>query len=851
MELPWQGRLLKGLGSAGVSRGACPPKVCTVGERGNILPLFGDAEQEWPTGLRVVLYSVGLAWTFMGVAIVSDVFMGAIQRVTSKKKRIIDAKTKRGVTVKVWNDTVANLTLMALGSSAPEILLSVIELVSGKMYSGELGPSTIVGSAAFNLFCISAVCVMAIPEGEVRFIKDTHVFYITASFSVLAYLWLYIIVGVSSENRIELWEGLVTFIMFPVLIVLAYHADIGTFSSQSLRDSILHSRISLAEISKEELAEMEAKVLRIHFNSVASCGGSGEISDQVLARMIAQEHGAPRNRAQYRVAATRGMFGGKRVESKMASRQVSCDKVLPFDSSGNKIPLKEDDITIEFCAATYEVVESVGKTTVMVKRSGYLETSCFVDYHTKDGTAHAGEDYIAVKGTLEFLKDEAEKPIDLEIIDDNAYEDDEEFFVILSNARCKDSNYQVGIGRICQTKVSIVDDDEPGILLFQEDHMKVTEGIENKVIPVTVRRTGGSAGNITCKYYTEDGSATADRDYKPESGILRFANNQTSATIEITIFPRGRYDISEEFRVILTDPTDGARFDPNTDGGADSCIQTITVLADETEVGRVDRIMACLQLDWDKAQIGHHNWKDQIRDAFFVNGESDEPASVIDWAMHIVTFVWKVIFATIPPVDYCDGWACFVCSLIMIGGVTALIGDLADLLGCVLTCPNSITAITFVALGTSLPDTFASKTAAEQDPHADASIGNITGSNSVNVFLGLGMPWTLGAIYWNYIEDYDSPEGRDWVLKYPDIAKEFPGELKFVVMGGDLGFSVVVFSICATICIAVLQYRRSAYGGELGGPMRARFVTCVFFVSLWFLYVGLSSWKALDSDKCS
>merc|ERR1712151_697825 len=59
-----------------------------------------------------------------------------------------------------------------------------------------------------------------------------------------------------------------------------------------------------------------------------------------------------------------------------------------------------------------------------------------------------------------------------------------------------------------------------------------------------------------------------------------------------------------------------------------------------------------------------------------------------------------------------------------------------------------ITAITFVALGTSLPDTFASKTAAQMDPYADASIGNITGSNSVNVFLGLGLPWLIGAIYW-------------------------------------------------------------------------------------------------------
>lgn len=57
---------------------------------------------------------------------------------------------------------MANLTLMALGSSAPEILLSVIEIVSNDFYSGDLGPSTIVGSAAFNGLMIIAVCVSAL-----------------------------------------------------------------------------------------------------------------------------------------------------------------------------------------------------------------------------------------------------------------------------------------------------------------------------------------------------------------------------------------------------------------------------------------------------------------------------------------------------------------------------------------------------------------------------------------------------------------------------------------------------------------------------------------------------------------
>ena len=44
-------------------------------------------------------------------------------------------------------------------------------------------------------------------------------------------------------------------------------------------------------------------------------------------------------------------------------------------------------------------------------------------------------------------------------------------------------------------------------------------------------------------------------------------------------------------------------------------------------------------------------------------------------------------------------------------------------------------------------DTFASKVSAIQDPYADASIGNVTGSNAVNVFLGIGIAWTIAALY--------------------------------------------------------------------------------------------------------
>lgn len=113
------------------------------------------------------------------------------------------------------------------------------------------------------------------------------------------------------------------------------------------------------------------------------------------------------------------------------------------------------------------------------------------------------------------------------------------------------------------------------------------------------------------------------------------------------------------------------------------------------------------------------------------------------------------------------GYLCFVISILCIGVVTAIIGDVASHFGCTLGIKDSVTAIVFVALGTSIPgtepadlpfdgfgsnfvsvpDTFASKVAAIQDKYADASVGNVTGSNAVNVFLGIGVAWTIAACY--------------------------------------------------------------------------------------------------------
>lgn len=124
-----------------------------------------------------------------------------------------------------------------------------------------------------------------------------------------------------------------------------------------------------------------------------------------------------------------------------------------------------------------------------------------------------------------------------------------------------------------------------------------------------------------------------------------------------------------------------------------------------------------------------------------------EDISGVDGFLHFVTIGWKLFFSIIPPPHYKGGVPTFLVSLAFIGIVTYVVGEFADLFGCVLNIKPSVTAITFVALGTSLPDTFASMAAASAEKYADSAVGNVTGSNSVNVFLGLGLPWVIATIW--------------------------------------------------------------------------------------------------------
>jgi Ca2+/Na+ antiporter len=993
---------------------------------------------------------------------------------------------------KVWNDTVANLTLMALGSSAPEILLSVIELLGNNFKSGELGPSTIVGSAAFNLFVIMAVCVAAIPSHESRAIADMEVFGITAFFSVFAYLWMFAVLTIFTPNIISVPEAILTFTFFPIFVALAYAADKNWLPHQRKR-MLLGQMVEIEDtngikVSKEKLAHIQKDIEQRYGENL-----NEELRMKLVCYEILNAGKGPetRSRAHHRINATRAMTGGKKkkkgegqfekdlqagLEDSGASLEVNvhltqptgmkvtCTGISPSMTAevttvlkpgafnykahgagvktGDKLDfvngvavkkmtattverlLKKDRVfltlsrptdaadvaanatRIEFGSEFYAVMENAGDAIIKVRRHGCLNGAVSVHYYTDDGSAKAGVRYVSQSGVLPFISGQTEAEIKVRLIDDEIWQDVEEFRVVLHRAehpqlfqvechtdptgllpddvslvvsmfgleiadpmthiavqiplhsgkplkcfwswdqighvgaeerqqvdslnegisivhitcegagtfdfRCADfthasnianslykssrsqfghdddesakinehklkrqgSGYGHGssktatvlkskplvrsrsvsdvsrqgtkpaeLGSFAECCVQVINDDQPGIIAFDTEHVKIREDVGTARIGV--RRMGTSC-RVTCEYTTKDESAIASRDYKAAQGTLVFEKNEEHKFIDVDIIHSKHFEKREQFLLILSNPTDGASFDNGTDGGTERCLCKVEITDDTGKnmgnLLRTKEHLASMLLDRHKLAVAAATWADQFADALKCHAEEDDDGNVLPiskstYLVHYLALPWKLLFCLIPPVDVNGGWACFYIALMMTGGVTIIIGDLAAAFGCVLGLENSITAITFVALGTSLPDTFASMSAATHDPTADAAIGNVTGSNSVNVFLGLGLPWVIGAFYWQ-----EQGPTEEWVAAYPEISAQYP-EGGFAVPAGDLAFSVIVFSCLAVTCLLTLYYRRLTYGAELGGPEGPKKVTAVFFICLWLIYVIMSICK--------
>lgn len=419
--------------------------------------------------LRGCVYFLLLLYLFIGVSIISDRFMAAIEVITSQEKELVVRRQGREpqiIVVRVWNETVANLTLMALGSSAPEILLSIIEIWAKDFQAGELGPGTIVGSAAYNLFVIIALCVWVIPHGEHRKIKHLRVFFVTATWSIFAYVWLYIILAVSSPGVLEVWEGILTFAFFPATVLTAYVADQRLLIYKYLhkgyrmnkRGVIVQGEAGDSEIGVEldikehdgphlfvdrlgddcssEAREFE-QTRRDYINTLRELRKKHPTLPLEQLEVMAHEEvlgKGPKSRAFYRVQATRKMVGAGNLSRKISERaqsDLSEVKAELQKAEAESIDMENINATrVYFEPGHYTVMENIGTFEVGVTRlGGDLTKSCTVDYCTEDGSAEAGSDYVSAKGTLTFEQGETRKTIKVSVIDDELFEEDEHFYV--------------------------------------------------------------------------------------------------------------------------------------------------------------------------------------------------------------------------------------------------------------------------------------------------------------------------------------------------------------------------------------------------------------------------------------
>uniref|UniRef100_A0A8C6L0C7 Solute carrier family 8 member 1b n=1 Tax=Nothobranchius furzeri TaxID=105023 RepID=A0A8C6L0C7_NOTFU len=852
---------------------------------------------------RATVYFVALVYMFLGVSIIADRFMASIEVITSQEKEITIKKPNgetTTTTVRIWNETVSNLTLMALGSSAPEILLSVIEVIGHGFDAGTLGPSTIVGSAAFNMFVIIGLCVYVVPDGETRKVKHLRVFFVTATWSIFAYIWLYLILSVISPGVVQVWEALLTFLFFPICVVFAWVADrrllfykyvYKRYRTGKQRGMIIETEGNRPLPSKVDI-EMDGKMLNSHGVDFLD-GPLGldldekDLDEEETRRDMAkilkelkQKHPdkeveqlielanyqvlsqQQKSRAFYRCQATRLMTGAGNILKKHAADQAR--KAVSIHEVRSDVGDNDPISKILFEPGSYQCLENCGTVAVnVVRRGGDLGKTLSVEYRTEDGTANAGSDYEFTEGVVVFKPGETMKEIRVGIIDDDIFEEDENFLIHLSNVKVLASEGEepeegesanhvdsvACLGIPATATVTIFDDDHAGIFTFEEPVCHVSESVGT--MEVKVLRTSGARGVVMLPYKTIEGTARGGgEDFEDSHGVLEFQNDEIFKTIKVKIIDDEEYEKNKTFYIEIGEPRLVENNDTKGQEEGEPCDPFVheeerriaemgrPMLGDHVKLeviieesyefkNTVDKLIKKTNL---ALLVGTNSWRDQFIEAITVSaGEDDDDEecgeeklpSCFDYVMHFLTVFWKVLFAFVPPTDYWSGWACFVVSICMIGLLTAVIGDLASHFGCTVGLKDSVTAVVFVALGTSVPDTFASKVAAIQDQYADASIGNVTGSNAVNVFLGIGVAWSIAAIY-----------------------HQSKGE-EFKVDPGTLAFSVTLFTIFAFISVATLMYRRRPeIGGELGGPRTAKALTTMLFFSLWLLYILFSSLEA-------
>lgn len=400
---------------------------------------------------------------------------------------------------------------------------------------------------------ISAVAVFAVNENNdtdkdkdpnlkgVKWINDMGVFTVTTVFSIFSYIWLWIVL---KDQRVEIWEAVLTLVFFFVLIIFSYGADRYNSYKENKQRQLLGKKdedempfieYDALEIQRELTAEAEGhppsdpekrqkmkQFLKIHLGTeVIQSIDFNELKKKVDGESMLA-------RIKYR----------KQVQAQMTCKKpaVAKGEIVKLEHAhAANLDKRDRNPEFGFKCLHYSVSEGSGSIRIYIENKKGLNKTIVVK--TIDDQATGGEDYESIHQNLEFKAKEKEKYIEIKIFDDDHWEPDEDFYVQLYDI---DGNELEG--KDTKTKVTIIDDDKPGQICFEQDGTIDVDAMK-PTAEITVIRKNGSDGKVSVHFETvmidnSTHTATEGVDYQPVSGRLIFDNRETIKTISIPIIQK-------------------------------------------------------------------------------------------------------------------------------------------------------------------------------------------------------------------------------------------------------------------------------------------------------------------------
>ena len=177
-------------------------------------------------------------------------------------------------------------------------------------------------------------------------------------------------------------------------------------------------------------------------------------------------------------------------------------------------------------------MENIGKFNVVVRRFGKCSDEAKIKIDTIEGSADEGKDFMGIHDIFTFAPNQKEMEFEIELIDDDDWEPDEEFFLKISLPPDVD-NKDVKLGRKNIMTVIILNDDEPGTFSFDKRGYFVKESCGTAVF--TVYREDGADGNIEVRWRTIDKTALSAKDFVGGTGVLYFKSGEMNKDIKIEI----------------------------------------------------------------------------------------------------------------------------------------------------------------------------------------------------------------------------------------------------------------------------------------------------------------------------